>query len=63
MKNKKSYSYRYLVNSYEFLKDTLSLKHSSEGAPHPYLINHKEKCQGQDVLLLLFIKTPPENYE
>lgn len=58
----KSYSYRYLLNSYDFVNDTLSLKHSSEGARYPYLINHKEKCQAQEVLLLLFIKTAPENY-
>lgn len=58
----KSYSYRYLINSYDFVNDTLSLKHSSEGARYPYLINHKEKCQAQEVLLLLFIKTAPENY-
>uniref|UniRef100_A0A8C9Q3R6 Hexosyltransferase n=1 Tax=Spermophilus dauricus TaxID=99837 RepID=A0A8C9Q3R6_SPEDA len=58
----KSYSYRYLINSYDFVNDNLSLKHSSEGARYPYLINHKEKCQAQEVLLLLFIKTAPENY-
>ncbi|MBZ3885109.1 Lactosylceramide 1,3-N-acetyl-beta-D-glucosaminyltransferase [Sciurus carolinensis] len=58
----KSYSYRYLINSYDFVNDTLSLKHSSERARYPYLINHKEKCQAQEVLLLLFIKTAPENY-
>ncbi|XP_062066302.1 lactosylceramide 1,3-N-acetyl-beta-D-glucosaminyltransferase [Lepus europaeus] len=59
----KSYSYRYLINSYDFVNDTLSLKRSSDGARFRYLINHKEKCQAQDVLLLLFVKTAPENYE
>nr|XP_045006245.1 lactosylceramide 1,3-N-acetyl-beta-D-glucosaminyltransferase [Jaculus jaculus]XP_045006246.1 lactosylceramide 1,3-N-acetyl-beta-D-glucosaminyltransferase [Jaculus jaculus]XP_045006247.1 lactosylceramide 1,3-N-acetyl-beta-D-glucosaminyltransferase [Jaculus jaculus]XP_045006248.1 lactosylceramide 1,3-N-acetyl-beta-D-glucosaminyltransferase [Jaculus jaculus]XP_045006249.1 lactosylceramide 1,3-N-acetyl-beta-D-glucosaminyltransferase [Jaculus jaculus] len=59
----KSYSYRYLINSYDFVNDTLSLKHSLEQPRYPYLINHKEKCQAQDVLLLLFIKTAPENYD
>ncbi|XP_031537962.1 lactosylceramide 1,3-N-acetyl-beta-D-glucosaminyltransferase [Vicugna pacos] len=59
----KSYSYRYLKNSYEFVNDTLSLKRSGEGVPrYQYLINHEEKCQAQDVLLLLLIKTAPENY-
>lgn len=57
----KSYSYRYLINSYDFVNDSLSLKHSS--APRfQYLINHEEKCQDQDVLLLLFVKTAPENH-
>ncbi|XP_019358907.1 PREDICTED: lactosylceramide 1,3-N-acetyl-beta-D-glucosaminyltransferase [Gavialis gangeticus] len=59
----KSYSYRYLINSYNFVNDSLSVsKHSSDRvARYPYLINHKEKCQQQDVLLLLFVKTSPEN--
>ncbi|XP_062934396.1 lactosylceramide 1,3-N-acetyl-beta-D-glucosaminyltransferase [Cynocephalus volans] len=58
----KSYSYRYLINNYDFVNDTLSLKPGSDGARYPYLINHEEKCQAQDVLLLLFVKTAPENY-
>ncbi|NIG59559.1 lactosylceramide 1,3-N-acetyl-beta-D-glucosaminyltransferase [Pontoporia blainvillei] len=59
----KSYSYRYLINSYDFVNDSLSLKRSEDGAPrYKYLINHEEKCQTQDVLLLLFVKTAPENY-
>ncbi|XP_011801180.1 PREDICTED: lactosylceramide 1,3-N-acetyl-beta-D-glucosaminyltransferase [Colobus angolensis palliatus] len=59
----KSYSYRYLINSYDFVNDTLSLKHTSAGPRYQYLINHKEKCQAQDILLLLFVKTAPENYD
>ncbi|XP_032195522.1 lactosylceramide 1,3-N-acetyl-beta-D-glucosaminyltransferase [Mustela erminea] len=59
----KSYSYRYLINSYDFVNDSLSLKHSVDGATrYQYLINHEEKCQAQDILLLLFVKTAPENY-
>lgn len=59
----KSYSYRYLINSYDFVNGTLSMKRSLAGPRFPYLINHKEKCEAQDVLLLLFVKTAPENYE
>ncbi|XP_006869874.1 PREDICTED: lactosylceramide 1,3-N-acetyl-beta-D-glucosaminyltransferase [Chrysochloris asiatica] len=60
----KSYSYRYLINSYDFVSNTLSINRSLEDIPSfRYLINHKEKCQAQDVLLLLFVKTAPENYE
>ncbi|XP_045395725.1 lactosylceramide 1,3-N-acetyl-beta-D-glucosaminyltransferase [Lemur catta] len=62
VRHMKSYSYRYLINSYDFVNDTLSLKHSLAGARYQYLINHEEKCQGQDILLLLFVKTAPENY-
>ncbi|KAM8770196.1 lactosylceramide 1,3-N-acetyl-beta-D-glucosaminyltransferase [Rhynchonycteris naso] len=59
----KSYSYRYLINSYDFVNESLSLKHGEGGAAHyRYLINHEDKCQAQDVLLLLFVKTAPENY-
>ncbi|KAF6117534.1 UDP-GlcNAc:betaGal beta-1,3-N-acetylglucosaminyltransferase 5 [Phyllostomus discolor] len=59
----KSYSYRYLINSYNFVNESLSLKHSEDGATrYQYLINHREKCHAQDVLLLLFVKTAPENH-
>lgn len=60
----KSYSYRYFINSYDFVNESLSLKHSEDRATHyQYLINHEEKCRAQDVLLLLFVKTAPENYK
>ncbi|XP_007502070.1 lactosylceramide 1,3-N-acetyl-beta-D-glucosaminyltransferase [Monodelphis domestica] len=62
MSHVKSYSYRYLINSYSFVNDSLSLRHNLEGAASfQYLINHEEKCRAQDVLLLLFVKTSPEN--
>nr|XP_012592410.1 lactosylceramide 1,3-N-acetyl-beta-D-glucosaminyltransferase [Microcebus murinus]XP_012592411.1 lactosylceramide 1,3-N-acetyl-beta-D-glucosaminyltransferase [Microcebus murinus]XP_020142057.1 lactosylceramide 1,3-N-acetyl-beta-D-glucosaminyltransferase [Microcebus murinus]XP_020142058.1 lactosylceramide 1,3-N-acetyl-beta-D-glucosaminyltransferase [Microcebus murinus] len=63
VRHMKSYSYRYLINSYDFVNDTLSLKNSLAGARYQYLINHEEKCHAQDVLLLLFVKTAPENYD
>ncbi|ETE63524.1 UDP-GlcNAc:betaGal beta-1,3-N-acetylglucosaminyltransferase 5, partial [Ophiophagus hannah] len=58
----KSASYRYFVNNYDFLNDNLSTSRYNRVARHRYLINHEEKCQGQDVLLLIFVKTSPENY-
>lgn len=62
MSHVKSYSYRYLINSYTFVNDSLSLRHNLDSmASFQYLINHKEKCRDQDVLLLLFVKTSPEN--
>lgn len=64
----RSYTYRYLVNTYDF-KTTLP-QDSLDGLPnYPYLINHPEKCgdrrrRGRDnVLLLLFVKSSPENSE
>ncbi|XP_042313019.1 lactosylceramide 1,3-N-acetyl-beta-D-glucosaminyltransferase [Sceloporus undulatus] len=60
----KSYSYRYFINSYSFVNESLSVCRDNLDriAGYQYLINHKEKCQQQDVLLLLFVKTAPENY-
>ncbi|KAE8603709.1 hypothetical protein XENTR_v10014438 [Xenopus tropicalis] len=59
----KSYSYRYLINSYDFVNDSLSVpRDRPDGAPsYRYLINNRDKCQNEDVLLLLFVKTSPEN--
>lgn len=59
----KSYTYRYFINSYNFVNKSLSISRDTldRGAGYQYLINHKEKCQRQDVLLLLFVKTSPEN--
>ena len=59
----KSYSYRYLINSYNFVNESLSISRDNVDrvASYQYLMNHREKCQKQDVLLLLFVKSSPEN--
>lgn len=59
----RSYSYRYLVNSYAFLSQSFGV---SAGAArglrnHSYLLDHPHRCAGADVLLLLFVKSSPEN--
>ncbi|XP_008277519.1 lactosylceramide 1,3-N-acetyl-beta-D-glucosaminyltransferase A-like [Stegastes partitus] len=77
----RSYTYRYLINSYDFLNSSLiitpSHHHNKDGSNrvasgpvnYPYLINHPGKCGGgdgrtwDDVLLLLFVKSSPENSE
>lgn len=75
----KSYTYRYLINRYDFLNSsfymTSSKKYGSNSADdamlvkYPYLINHPGKCKSRDgkswddVLLLLFVKSPPENFQ
>ncbi|MBN3277987.1 B3GN5 glucosaminyltransferase, partial [Polyodon spathula] len=61
----KSYSYRYLVNSYNFLNDSFSIsrEEASSLPNYQYLINHKDKCEKQNVLLVLFVKTSPKNLE
>ncbi|XP_053566156.1 lactosylceramide 1,3-N-acetyl-beta-D-glucosaminyltransferase [Bombina bombina] len=63
MNHIKSYSYRYLINGYNFVNDSLSLSPDKlDSVPtYNYLINNKYKCRSQDVLLLLFVKTSPEN--
>ncbi|XP_034072652.1 lactosylceramide 1,3-N-acetyl-beta-D-glucosaminyltransferase A-like [Gymnodraco acuticeps] len=73
----RSYTYRYLVNSYDFLNSNFNItsnRHRKDGSTnvlltYPYLINHPGKCargdgkSGDDVLLLLFVKSSPENFE
>lgn len=72
----RSYTYRYLVNSYDFLNSSFAVSNSEykrkngasiDGGPtRPYLINHPGKCGGDgagDFLLLLFVKSSPENFE
>ncbi|KAJ0065608.1 hypothetical protein NL108_013741 [Boleophthalmus pectinirostris] len=68
----RSYSYRYLINSYDFLNSSYTLSPNDRQrrfgnflAPtplHPYLINQLEKCSdSDDILLLLLVKSSPEN--
>lgn len=70
----RSYTYRYLVNSYDFNSSFGHNQKDSEGVDngfesYPYLINHPNKCVGRhsqswdDVLLLLFVKSSPENFQ
>lgn len=58
----KSYSYRYLINSYDFVNESLTVvRDKSDTHTYNYLISNKDKCQNENVLLLLFVKTSPEN--
>ncbi|XP_032428449.1 lactosylceramide 1,3-N-acetyl-beta-D-glucosaminyltransferase A [Xiphophorus hellerii] len=66
----RSYSYRYLINRYNFLNTTSSSGSvGSHSVTYPYLINHPNKCRAEngkdwdDVLLLLFVKSSPKNFE
>lgn len=65
VRHMKSYSYRYLVNSYDFINKSFSVSREEAESfyRYPYLLDHKEKCNGKDVLLLLFVKSSPENVE
>lgn len=65
MSHVKSYSYRYLVNRFTFINKSLTIQReeAQSFSNFPYLLNHPDKCSGQDVLLLLFVKTSPENTE
>ncbi|XP_062849010.1 lactosylceramide 1,3-N-acetyl-beta-D-glucosaminyltransferase B [Trichomycterus rosablanca] len=60
----KSYSYR-LVNNLDFISAnlTISRKEAQKFSDHRYLINHEQKCANRDVMLLLFVKSSPENFE
>lgn len=69
----RSYTYRYLINNYDFLNSSFSNRGVDSGAwEYSYLINHPDKCRqsdadgktwDDDVLLLLFVKSSPENTE
>ncbi|XP_067369123.1 lactosylceramide 1,3-N-acetyl-beta-D-glucosaminyltransferase A [Channa argus] len=76
----KAYTYRYLINSYDFLNSSFTIasnnnnikdgSHSVAGVirNYTYLINHPDKCGRsrkiwEDVFLLLFVKSSPENFE
>lgn len=61
----KSYSYRYLINSYDFINRSFSVSREEADSfgSYPFLINHDKTCVEDDVLLLLFVKTSPENYK
>lgn len=59
----KSYSYRYLVNSFVDVNRSLTVAREDARAfsAFAYLLDHPDKCAGRDVLLLLFVKSSPEN--
>ncbi|KAJ8278815.1 hypothetical protein COCON_G00058810, partial [Conger conger] len=61
----RSYSYRYLVNRYGFLNGSFAVSRGAALAlnNHSYLLDHADACAGGDVLLLLFVKSSPENLE
>lgn len=70
----KSYTYRSLVNKYDFLKSSFHVAPNSnhqndgvDGEKYQLLINHPDKCgsggDGDNVFLLLFVKSSPQNLE
>lgn len=61
----KSYSYRYLINSYDFINKSLSVspEEAARFGSFPYLLNNKDICKDKDVLLLLFVKSSPGNFK
>ncbi|TTW40636.1 Lactosylceramide 1,3-N-acetyl-beta-D-glucosaminyltransferase A [Bagarius yarrelli] len=52
-------------NSLNFLKMNLTISHEEarKFSNHRYLINQRQKCTSEDVLLLLFVKSSPENFK
>lgn len=61
----KSYSYRYLINSFTYINKSLTIprEQARTFSSFDYLLDHPDKCVNKDVLLLLFVKTSPENIE
>ncbi|XP_022533566.2 lactosylceramide 1,3-N-acetyl-beta-D-glucosaminyltransferase B [Astyanax mexicanus] len=60
----KSYSLRHLLSSLDFISANLTISRGEARrfSDHQYLINHEQKCTNRDVLLLLFVKSSPENF-
>lgn len=65
VKHIKSYSYHYLVDPFTYINKSLTIprEQARRFSNFRYLLDHRDKCTGKDVLLLLFIKTSPENTE
>ncbi|XP_071347890.1 lactosylceramide 1,3-N-acetyl-beta-D-glucosaminyltransferase B [Trachinotus anak] len=61
----KSYSYRYLVNRFIYINKSLTIprEQARRFSNFRYLLDHPDKCAEKDVLLLLFVKTSPENIQ
>lgn len=61
----KSYSYRYLDSGFLAINKSLTVTREQARAfsNFRYLLNNPDKCRDGDVLLLLFVKTSPENFE
>ncbi|KAK7945824.1 hypothetical protein WMY93_001552 [Mugilogobius chulae] len=61
----KSVSFRYLINRFSLVNKSLTIPREQARifSNFPYLLDHPEKCKDQDVLLLLFVKTSPENIQ
>nr|XP_020442414.1 lactosylceramide 1,3-N-acetyl-beta-D-glucosaminyltransferase A-like [Monopterus albus] len=61
----KSYSYRYVINSFTYINKSLTIprEQARSFSNFRYLLDPRDKCAGKDVLLLLFVKTPPKNTE
>lgn len=61
----KSYSFRYLVNRFTNVNRSLTIprEQARSFSNFPYLLDHADKCAGKDVLLLIFVKSSPDNTE
>ncbi|XP_030608586.1 lactosylceramide 1,3-N-acetyl-beta-D-glucosaminyltransferase B [Archocentrus centrarchus] len=61
----KSYSFRYLINRFSYINKSLTIPRNQARifSNFHYLMDHPDKCIGKDVLLLLFVKTSPENID
>uniref|UniRef100_A0A1A8BI10 Hexosyltransferase n=1 Tax=Nothobranchius kadleci TaxID=1051664 RepID=A0A1A8BI10_NOTKA len=59
----KSYSFRFLVNRFTHVNKSLTITHEQARAfsTFPYLLDHPEKCANKEILLLVFVKSSPEN--
>nr|XP_057924152.1 lactosylceramide 1,3-N-acetyl-beta-D-glucosaminyltransferase A-like [Doryrhamphus excisus]XP_057924153.1 lactosylceramide 1,3-N-acetyl-beta-D-glucosaminyltransferase A-like [Doryrhamphus excisus] len=59
----KSYSFRFLVDHFSHINKSLTItrEQAQRFSNFRNLLDHPEKCAGEDVLLLVFVKTSPWN--
>lgn len=59
----KSYSFRYLINSFSYINRSLTIPREQARlfSNYSYLLDHPDKCADTEVLLLLFVKSSPKN--
>ncbi|KAL2097213.1 hypothetical protein ACEWY4_006420 [Coilia grayii] len=63
LNNTMEVSYLYFGPSFRNDSFVISREEAYKFSNHGYLINHEDKCKSDDVFLLLFVKSTPQNFQ